>query len=111
MKRFSLAAKGFLALTVLAGAAVLLYAVIHLWPASPLQFFLLLGLAVVASRFRVKLPGVNGTMSVNLPFFLMATASLSISEAVVVACLGPGAIVGWTRKQGRASRVQCRGPY
>jgi len=88
MNQFSPVAKAFVALTVLAGAAVLLNGLIHLRPPGLLQFLVLLALAVVASRFRVKLPGVNGTMSVNLPFFLMAAARLSISETVVIACAG-----------------------
>jgi len=88
MNQFSPVAKVFVALTVLAGAAVLLYGLIHLRPASLLQFFVLLTLAVVASRLRVKLPGMNGTMSVNLPFFLMATVRLSVSEALVIVCVG-----------------------
>jgi hypothetical protein len=88
MNKLSPAAKVFVILAVLAGATVLLYGLIHLRPASLLQFFVILALAVVASRLRVKLPGVNGTMSVNLPFFLMATVSLSVSEALVIVCLG-----------------------
>lgn len=88
MNQLSPVAKVFVIVTVLAGAAVLLYGLIHLRPASLLQFFVLLAMAVVASRLRVKLPGVNGTMSVNLPFFLMATVSLSASEALAIVCLG-----------------------
>lgn len=88
MNQLSPAAKVLVNLTVLAGATVLLYGLIRLRPASLLQFFVLLALAVVASRLRVKLPGVNGTMSVNLPFFLMATVRLSVSEALVIVCVG-----------------------
>jgi len=39
----------------------------------------------VTSRTKVKLPGINGTMSVNLPFLLIAAAQLSLFEAVTVA--------------------------
>ena len=41
-------------------------------------------LAAVTSRMKVKLPGMNGNMSVNLPFLLTAVVSLSAAEAVVV---------------------------
>jgi hypothetical protein len=44
-------------------------------------------LAVLASRMKVKLPGINGTMSVNLPFLLAAIVSLSAAEAIVIACV------------------------
>jgi hypothetical protein len=43
-----------------------------------------LALAAVTSRMKVKLPGVNGNMSVNLPFLLTAVVSLSAAEAVVI---------------------------
>ncbi|MGA8620385.1 MAG: hypothetical protein WB660_17910 [Candidatus Sulfotelmatobacter sp.] len=46
-----------------------------------------LALAGVTSRMKIKLPGINGNMSVNLPFLLMAVVSLSALEAIVIACL------------------------
>ena len=57
-------------------------------PATPDDVAAILALAVVASRLNVKLPGVQGTMSVNLPFFLMAAVKLSIPEALLIACIG-----------------------
>jgi len=56
-----------------------------------------LALAAVTSRMKVKLPGVNGNMSVNLPFLLTAVASLSAVEAVVVACVSTS-VQCWPRK-------------
>jgi hypothetical protein len=47
-----------------------------------------LGLAVagaISSRLKVKFPGLNGNMSVNLPFIFIAMTQLSISEAFIVA--------------------------
>src|SRR5579863_7904 len=44
-----------------------------------------LALAAVTSRMKVKLPGIDGNMSVNLPFLLTAVVSLSAAEAVVIA--------------------------
>jgi len=46
-----------------------------------------LGLAAATSRMKVKLPGLNGNMSVNLPFLLTAIVSLSAAEAVLITCL------------------------
>jgi hypothetical protein len=46
-----------------------------------------LALAAVTSRLKVKLPGINGNMSVNLPFLLTAVVNLSAAEAVVVTCV------------------------
>ncbi|MGB7132141.1 MAG: hypothetical protein WBD59_15110, partial [Candidatus Sulfotelmatobacter sp.] len=45
----------------------------------------LLALAAVTSRMKVKLPGIEGNMSVNLPFLLMAVVSLSAVEAILIA--------------------------
>jgi hypothetical protein len=46
---------------------------------------------------KVKLPGINGNMSVNLPFLLTAVVSLSAAEAVVVTCVST-AVQCWPRK-------------
>jgi len=42
-------------------------------------------LGAITSRTKVKLPGIDGTMSVNLPFMMIAAAQLSLFEAVAVA--------------------------
>src|SRR6266700_2211092 len=55
----------------------------------------LLAATVLTSKMKVKLPGLTGTMSVNLPFLLLAVAKLNLLEASMVAiaaglaqCLG-----------------------
>jgi hypothetical protein len=55
----------------------------------------LLAVTVLTSKLKVKLPGLTSTMSVNLPFLLLAVAKLSLFEASLVAmtaglaqCLG-----------------------
>ncbi|MFY9644706.1 MAG: hypothetical protein WAK29_05975 [Terriglobales bacterium] len=64
----------------LLGGSVLKITALHQY-----QFAALLLLGAVTSRTRVKLPGIDGTMSVNLPFMLIAAAQLSLFEAMVVA--------------------------
>jgi hypothetical protein len=44
-----------------------------------------LALAAATSRMKIKLPGIDGNMSVNLPFLLMAVVNLSALEAVFIA--------------------------
>src|SRR5579862_5406521 len=56
-----------------------------------------LGLAAATSRMKVKLPGVNGNMSVNLPFLLTAIVNLSAVEAVLITCVST-AVQCWPRK-------------
>jgi hypothetical protein len=64
------------------------YAVMHPSSSNPIRFFSFLVIAVVASRLKVKLPGVDGNMSVNLPFFLIACAELGLAQALAVGVAG-----------------------
>jgi hypothetical protein len=59
-----------------------------------------LALATVTSRMKVKLPGINGNMSVNLPFLLTAVVNLSAAEAVAIACIST-VVQCWPRKNGK----------
>jgi hypothetical protein len=86
MNKFSTISKAFIALVVLSGLAVLGNALMHAGSDNPGRFISFLLVACVASRLRVKLPGVTGTMSVNLPFLLVAVAEMNTAEAMVVAC-------------------------
>jgi hypothetical protein len=88
MSQLPAAAKIFVALMVFADLAVLAYGLVHLQPAAPLRLAIWLAAAVAASRLKIKLPGINGNMSVNLPFFLVVVAQLSLPEALLVACFG-----------------------
>ena len=54
-------------------------------PLNYYQFFSLLTMALVASRLKVRLPGLNSNMSVNVPFILIAVAQLSLFEALLIA--------------------------
>jgi hypothetical protein len=62
-------------------------------------------LAAVTSRMKVKLPGINGNMSVNLPFLLTAVVNLSAAEAVVVTCVST-AVQCWPRKSAKFNPQQ-----
>ena len=64
-----------------------------------------LALATVTSRMKVKLPGINGNMSVNLPFLLTAIVNLSAAEAVVVTCVST-VVQCWPRKEAKFNPQQ-----
>jgi len=64
-----------------------------------------LALATVTSRMKVKLPGINGNMSVNLPFLLTAIVSLSAVEAVAITCIST-VVQCWPQKGGRLKAQQ-----
>ena len=76
----------FIALMMVAGFAVLAQAVLHAQSVDHVRFVSFLLVACLAARLKVKLPGLTGSMSVNLPFILVAIAEMSPSEALAVAC-------------------------
>lgn len=82
----SRSAQVFIAVVILSGFAVLANAVLHAQSADHTRFVSFLLVACLAARLKVKLPGLTGSMSVNLPFILVAVAEMSPSEALAVAC-------------------------
>ena len=59
-----------------------------------------LALAAATSRMKVKLPGIDGNMSMNLPFLLMAVVNLSAMEAIVIACVST-VVQCWPKPEGK----------
>jgi len=73
------------------------------WHSYSLRLYLaaaILALAAATSRMKVKLPGINGNMSVNLPFLLTAVVNLSAAEALAIAGLST-VVQCWPRKNGK----------
>ncbi len=60
----------------------------------------ILALAACTSRMKVKLPGIEGNMSMNLPFLLMAVVNLSAVEAVFIACVST-AVQCWPKREAK----------
>src|SRR6202051_2754852 len=77
----------FIGVMVLAAVASTVYAGLASHTLHTSYALAVLVLAAATSRMRVKLPGIDGNMSVNLPFLLMAVVNLSALEAVSIACL------------------------
>ena len=87
MKRIPQSAKVFVGLVALC-ALVNLGAGMMRWESVDLiRFGCFVVLSAVASRMKVSLPGLNGNMSVNLPFMLLAAAELSLPQALMVAAV------------------------
>src|SRR5712691_12877730 len=57
-------------------------------------------LAAATSRMKIKLPGIDGNMSVNLPFLLMAVVNLSAVEAVLIASIST-VVQCWPKETGK----------
>ncbi len=62
-------------------------------------------LAAATSRMKVKLPGINGNMSMNLPFLLIAIVALSGAEAVGAAVIST-AIQCWPQSNAKLNFQQ-----
>src|SRR5215467_5091820 len=75
----------FIVAVAASGLSMLGYSMMKSHSLTHWQFLVLLVVSAVASRLKLKLPGVTGTMSVNLPFILIAAAELSLFEGMLVA--------------------------
>lgn len=84
MQNTSRAAQSFIAIMTFCGMAAFALGVLNAVPTRPLEFVVLLVISIAGSRLKVKLPGVTGNMSFNLPFILMATLQLSLFEALII---------------------------
>jgi len=80
----SIAAKLFISLTILAGTAILVYGGIHQSSNNIAEFICYLGIAILASRLKVSLPGITGTLSVNFLFILIGVLELSFTETLIL---------------------------
>jgi len=78
--------KAFVGVTALFGVVALGYALSH-WHSQDLtRFVCYLAVAILASGFKVQLPGIDGTMSVNFLFILLGVMDLSLAETLVMGC-------------------------
>ncbi len=80
----SAVAKLYIGLMVIAGFATLLYGGIHQSSKNIAEFICYLGIAVLASRLKVSLPGITGTLSVNFLFILIGVLELSFTETLIL---------------------------
>jgi diguanylate cyclase (GGDEF)-like protein/putative nucleotidyltransferase with HDIG domain len=102
-KGLPIGAKAFIGLVIAAGMATLLQAAIHPISRNIAEFICYLGVAILASRLRVTLPGISGTLSVNFLFILVAISELSYPEALT---LGAVAMLAQTFYPYRPGAIQ-----
>jgi putative nucleotidyltransferase with HDIG domain len=79
-------AKAFIGLVVIAGTAVFVYGALRPSSRNISEFICYLGIAILASRLKVNLPGVAGTMSVSFLFILLGILQLSFAETLILGC-------------------------
>jgi len=97
--------KTFIGAMMLAAVTAAGYAGFASHKLHPYFALAVLALAAATSRMKVKLPGINGNMSMNLPFLLTAVVNLSAAEAVVVTCIST-AVQCWPRKNAKFNPQQ-----
>jgi diguanylate cyclase (GGDEF)-like protein/putative nucleotidyltransferase with HDIG domain len=66
------------------GLGVLLDGAIHQSSRNIAEFICYLGIALLASRLKVNLPGISATLSVNFLFVLIGIVELSFSETLIL---------------------------
>ena len=86
-KVLSIPARLFIALVVIAGLGTLIYGGIHQSSRNIAEFICYLGIAVLASRMKVNLPGIAGTLSVNFLFVLIGVLELSFTETLILGAI------------------------
>ncbi|HEX9111168.1 MAG TPA: HD domain-containing phosphohydrolase [Terriglobales bacterium] len=85
-REMSFAPRAFITVVLLCGTSVLTYTVLNGSSHDPLKFLCYLAIALVASRLKVNLPGITGTMSVNFLFLLLGVLELSFAETMALGC-------------------------
>jgi len=100
-----LPAKIYLGAAIGCGTLFLALSLWQLRPADPVEFAVLLTLALLGSGMKVRLPGVGVSMSISFLPILMSTALLSAAEAVLI---GAAAAIAQTalRAKTRSRPVQ-----
>ena len=88
-------ATAFILFQVLIGLPLLPYALLHWHPESELRFVCFFAVALTASLFKVRLPGIEATMSANFLFILVGILDLSFPETLVMGCFGGLAQTIW----------------
>ena len=102
-------AKLYIALVIGSGAAVLLLAARSWSSASLAQFLALLGFAAVSSTLKLRVPGIESTMSPNFVFLILAMLCCSFSEVVAISLVAALVQSLWAAKRPRLVQVAFSG--
>jgi hypothetical protein len=98
-------AKIYVSLIISSGAAVLLIAAGAWSSASLPQFVTLLGFAGVSSTLKIRIPGLESTVSPNFIFLLLAMLCCSFSEVAAIALVAALVQSLWAAKRPRLIQV------
>src|ERR1700720_2211735 len=81
-------ALAFIFVQLVIGCPLLPYALLHWQSADWVRFVCFMVVALGASLFKVRLPGIQATMSANFLFILVGILDLSYPETLLMGCLG-----------------------
>ncbi|MFY9559019.1 MAG: hypothetical protein WAQ52_02175 [Terriglobales bacterium] len=84
--RYTRLTKAFIGFMVLAAVLTIANAAVHGQSWHPYLALTLALVAMATSRMKVTIPGINGNMSVNLPFLMLSVIALSATESILIAC-------------------------
>src|SRR5579871_5061065 len=87
--------RAFIAAMGLAAAGCIALASLHVHSSDPLKFGCYLAAALLASFFKVGLPGIEGTLSMNFLFTLVGIFEMSLPEALLIGLVGTLAQSYW----------------
>jgi hypothetical protein len=93
-------AKVYIAANIVLGVAVLVNTVLSSWEFSnSRRWASYLAITVLASMWKVPLPGLTGTISLNFLFILIGVSDFTLSETVLIACAGALVQSFWRSKK------------
>jgi diguanylate cyclase (GGDEF)-like protein/putative nucleotidyltransferase with HDIG domain len=90
----------YIAAVCTVGMSILALQFIHWESRDIIRFGCYLGLALLSSGLKIKLPGVMGTMSVNFLFALIGIVDMGPAETVIIGCIGTFIQCAWKPKSG-----------
>src|SRR5277367_2544516 len=91
-------AASFIWLQVVVGLPLLPYALLHWHSENVFRFACFFGVSLFASLLKVRLPGIEATMSANFLFILVGILDLTYAETLLMGCLGGLAQSIWQSK-------------
>jgi hypothetical protein len=98
-------AKAYITVVLCTGAAVLLLAARSWNPTNLVPFFTLLGFVAISSTLKMRIPGIESTVSPNFVFLLVGMTVCSFSEVVALALVAALVQTLWTAKRPRLVQV------
>ena len=88
----------FILLQLFVGLPLLPYAMLHWHSENLFRFVCFFGVALFASLLKVRLPGIEATMSANFLFILVGILDLTYAETLLMGCFGGLAQSFWQSK-------------